>query len=44
VAGCYGTVSASYLVKTVGVPPVTPQLEIEARKIMSNLLEEVEEM
>lgn len=44
VAGCYGTVSASYLVKTVGIPPVTPELEVEARKIMSNLLEQVEKM
>jgi len=44
IAGCYGTVSASYLAKTVGVPQVTPDIENEAVIILHQLLESVKEL
>jgi len=44
VSGCYGTVSASYLAKTVGVPKVIPEIEEEAQLILQQLLEQVKEM
>lgn len=37
-AGCYGTVSASFLAERVGVPPVTKELEKEAQKRLEHLL------
>jgi len=43
-AGCCATISASYLAKTVGVPPVTVEIEAEAQQVLENLLEKVEEM
>lgn len=44
VAGCYGTVAASFLAKTVGVPSVTQEIKEEAQLILQQLLEFVEEM
>ncbi|MBN2044347.1 MAG: carbohydrate kinase family protein [Anaerolineales bacterium] len=40
-AGAAGTVSASYLAKTVGVPPVTAKLESEASLILEKLLDQI---
>ena len=39
IAGAAGTVSASFLAKTVGVPPVTGTLQKTAETIMEELLE-----
>lgn len=44
IAGCCGTVSASYLAKTVGVPPASEALEQEAKNVLDALLEEVRAM
>ncbi len=44
VAGCCGTVSASYLAKTVGVPIMTAEIEPEAQQVLENVLEKVVEM
>lgn len=43
-AACCATVSASYLAKNIGLPPVTESLEKEARELWEGLLKEVEEM
>jgi sugar/nucleoside kinase (ribokinase family) len=40
-AGCCGTVSASYMVTNVGVPPVTTNLETEARRKLEALINRV---
>lgn len=39
VAGCYGAVSASFLVERVGVPPVTPELRAAAKSRLAYALE-----
>lgn len=41
IAGAAATVSASYLAKTVGVPPVTEELQKEAALILEELLEKI---
>lgn len=41
IAGAAGTVSASYLAKTVGVPSVTEALQKEAQTILEELLQRV---
>lgn len=38
-AGCYGTVSASFLVERVGIPPITPELRQLACKRLEYALE-----
>ncbi len=40
-AGCYGTVSASFLVERVGVPPITPALRQVARERLDYALTNV---
>lgn len=37
-AGCYGAISAHFLVETVGMPPVTPELEAKARRLLESTL------
>ena len=44
VAGCCGTVSASFLARTVGVPAISPEIEAEAKKVLAELLDRVERM
>lgn len=41
IAGAAGTISASYLAKSLGVPPVTEELRTEAKKIMERLLDQI---
>lgn len=41
IAGCCGTVSASFLARTVGLPPVTGDIEMESRPLLEELLERV---
>jgi sugar/nucleoside kinase (ribokinase family) len=43
-AGCYGTVSASYLAKSIGIPQVTPESEVEAKDTLNKLIDQVREM
>jgi sugar/nucleoside kinase (ribokinase family) len=43
-AGCTGTISASYLAKTLGVPPVSAQMTREARGLLDELVERAELM
>ncbi len=42
IAGAAGTVSASYLAKTVGVPRVTEALQKEAQSILEELLDRIQ--
>jgi sugar/nucleoside kinase (ribokinase family) len=44
IAGAAGTVSASFLAKTVGVPPVTEDLRREAEAIIEELLNRITEL
>ncbi|MGD8458457.1 MAG: carbohydrate kinase family protein [Anaerolineales bacterium] len=41
IAGAAGTVSASYLAKSLGVPPVTESLQKEAQGILEELLDRI---
>lgn len=41
IAGAAGTVSASYLAKTVGIPPVAESLQIEAQTKLEELIERI---
>ena len=40
-AACYGTVSASYLVRRYGLPKVTPELMAEARHLLDETVKQV---
>ena len=40
-AGCYGTVSASFLVERVGLPIVSPELREEAKRRLEHALNDV---
>lgn len=44
IAGCYGAVSASFLVERVGLPHMTPELRQEAEKRLAQALENVKEL
>lgn len=44
IGGCCGTVSASYLAKTVGVPTATVVTESEVELVLEELIDKVEEM
>lgn len=44
IAGCYGTISASFLAKIVGVEGVTPQIEREAHRLLDRHLNKVKSM
>lgn len=43
-AGCFGTVSASFLAKSIGVPSISIEIENEANTTLNILLEQVIEM
>jgi sugar/nucleoside kinase (ribokinase family) len=40
-AGCYGAVSASYLVRRYGLPKMTPELMAEARRLLDETVKQV---